>query len=324
MKNIGAVFTLCISLLVTFSSPAQSATSLAPVIDLLLNDQGQPPVQPPPPPIELHPNAGKHFKNEKQVGDGSAPFGHYLYFPEDYTIDARKNFPLILFLHGLGEKGNGTTQLAKVLANGPPRMINVGKHIPAIVLSPQLSKGSWTTQNNELNVPADLHELVASVLQEHNVDHDRIYVTGLSLGGGGAWNYARLYASEVAAVVPICGVGINRTNMDALQGMGVWAFHAIGDDVVVAQTTQNSMNAVAGTIDGGNNGVMRNYPRDGKDSVVSRENDSWVWRTGRYDARGDLRYTVFPDGNHNSWSRAYNQNGEADTPMWQWLFSQSR
>jgi predicted peptidase len=203
-------------------------------------------------------------------------------------------------------------------------MINAGADFPAMVVSPQLSAGNWTTQTAEVDVPAELNALVDRIVQQHNVDESRIYVTGLSLGGGGAWNYARIYNHRVAAVVPVCGVGINRTNMASLQSMGVWAFHSLGDTVVNANASKQSMNAVAGTPNDQATGVMHDYPDDGNENVVSREANEWVWRRGRFNATGSLRYTVFPDSSHNAWSRAYNDNGAPTSALWQWLFSQRR
>lgn len=310
---------LCLATLLALQPVTVLANDVTPVIVSYLlddsNDDG---------PIVLHPDAGTHAAFPLQSTPGALPFGHYRYLPVDFTLDARKPFPLILFLHGLGEKGDGTTNLNKVLANGPPKMIERGIDFPAIVLTPQVTISDWQRQRDGIDIPGDLHTLVAYYKNNFNVDPERIYVTGLSLGGGGAWNYTRLYSDEVAAVVPICGVGTAGANMDQLADLGVWAFHSIDDGVVASRNSARNINRVAGTSLDQPNGVMANYPNDGNDHIVSRVNDTWVWQPGRYNGQGNTRYTIFPDGAHNSWTRAYNENGGLDTPMWEWLFSQRK
>src|SRR4030095_1291600 len=132
--------------------------------------------------------------------------GFYEYKPVDYNANPTTQYPLIIFLHGIGERGDGTTQLPFVLANAIPKYINAGNPMrfyvngqwqTFLVLTPQLSTayGSW--QNFYVD------EMLKYATQNLRVDPNRIYLTGLSLGGGGTWKYATesvTNASKFAAI----------------------------------------------------------------------------------------------------------------------------
>ena len=122
---------------------------------------------------------------------------HYLlYLPDDYKKPDRK-WPLLLFLHGAGERG---AELDSVKIHGPPRMIAEGHDFPFIVVSPQCPADEWWTEDV---LVALLDELVETL----RIDEDRIYVTGLSMGGYGTWALAEAIPDRLAAIVPICGGG---------------------------------------------------------------------------------------------------------------------
>src|SRR5688572_20508563 len=120
--------------------------------------------------------------------------GFLEYKPADYNeADKTQKYPLIVFLHGTGEKGNGTTELSRVTANGIPKYIKEGnpmrftwngKTETFIVLTPQLSPdfSAWPTFYAE--------EIIRYAKANLNIDTNRIILTGLSLGGGGVWNYS--------------------------------------------------------------------------------------------------------------------------------------
>src|SRR5690606_13064970 len=111
-------------------------------------------------------------------------------------------FPLMIFLHGLGEIGSNLDQL---LNYGPPKLIRWGDwpaSRPFVVISPQTPSsfgGSWN--------PDLVNEVIDQVVARYRIDESRIYVTGTSLGGNGTWNYATKYPDRAAAIVPICGWG---------------------------------------------------------------------------------------------------------------------
>jgi predicted peptidase len=145
---------------------------------------------------------------------------YLLYTPKDYE-GFEKEFPLVLFLHGGGERG---TDLDLVKLHGIPKKIEEGMELPFIVLSPQCPGN--TIWENELDA---LHALLEKIIEEYQVDKSRIYLTGLSMGGNGAWHLAADYPSKFAAVVPICGwanplFGFPE-RIQVLKDVPVWAFH---------------------------------------------------------------------------------------------------
>ncbi|HYJ39097.1 MAG TPA: PKD domain-containing protein, partial [Chitinophagaceae bacterium] len=165
--------------------------------------------------------------------------GFYEYKPVDYDANPTTKYPLIIFLHGIGERGDGTSQLPFVLANAIPKYISQGHPMrfyvngqwqTFLVLTPQLSQnwGSW--QNFYVD------EMLKHAKQNLRVDTNRMYLTGLSLGGGGTWSYATSSvnnARQFAAIAPVCGTCEwgNVCNL-AQANTPVWAFHAQDDGVV--------------------------------------------------------------------------------------------
>ena len=150
-------------------------------------------------------------------------YRYLLGFPREYEADQEAKWPLILFLHGAGERGTDLEQLKK---HGPPRLLAEGKDLGAIVASPQVPTGEvWD---------ADLVKALADDLAaQHRVDLDRIYLTGLSMGGFGTWETGLKYPETFAALAPICGgVGVRFLSASRLQRMPVWIFHGAKDPVV--------------------------------------------------------------------------------------------
>ena len=121
--------------------------------------------------------------------------GYLLYLPKGY--EKQKSWPLMLFLHGAGERGD---DLKLVKKHGPPKLIAKGKDFPFIVVSPQCQKERWWE-------PIELTALLDHIVKTHKVDADRIYVTGLSMGGFGSWRLAAHTPHRFAAIAPICGGG---------------------------------------------------------------------------------------------------------------------
>jgi dienelactone hydrolase len=185
---------------------------------------------------------------------------YLLYLPQGYRDDTLQKWPLVLFLHGSGESGY---DINKVKANGPPRLIEAGKQYPAIVVSPQSDVPSgWDIDQ--------VYKLLQQVKRKYRVDPDRVYVTGLSMGGFGAWAIAMKYPGEFAAIAPVCGGG-DTSNAWKLRHIPVWNFH--------------------GSLD-------RNVPIEGSVNMVravSRFNDH-------------VNFTIYPDKAHNSWDTTYNTN----------------
>ncbi len=156
---------------------------------------------------------------------------YLLYLPPEY--DEQDAWPLLIFLHGAGERGS---DLNEVKAHGPPKLIGEGKDYPFLVLAPQCeSEERWQ--------PKVLIELIDRVANTHKVDKDRIYLTGLSMGGYGCWRLAAEYPKVFAAVAPICGGG-NSEKAPRLKDIPIWAFHGGADKTVEPKRSREMVDAV--------------------------------------------------------------------------------
>ena len=155
--------------------------------------------------------------------------------------------PLVLFLHGAGERGDDNrVQLAylpEILARPDTR-----KRFPAHVLAPQCpegrswSKRTWALENPPI-LPDALPAMVEKVAGKYAVDRSRFYVTGLSMGGFGAWELAARFPELWAAVVPICGGG-NPLDAPKLKDIPIWAFHGAEDDIVAPGRSREMIAAI--------------------------------------------------------------------------------
>jgi len=154
--------------------------------------------------------------------------------------DSTEPAPLLLFLHGAGERGD---DLDKVRAWGPPRKLDAEPEwaatFPAIVVSPQLPEGAlWN--------PDTLLALLDHIEETYSVDPTRVYVTGLSMGGYGTWALADAAPERFAAIAPVCG-GYTYANIAARRRLGdlpIWAFHGDADDVIPVSETIDAVNAM--------------------------------------------------------------------------------
>lgn len=180
---------------------------------------------------------------------------YWLYLPADYNTDTK--FPLVLFLHGAGERGD---DLEAVKKWGPPQLVANGKAFPFVLVSPQCPAGQrW-------DVDAMAH-LVDELAKKYSIDRQRMYVTGLSMGGYGTWAILAKYPKLFAAAVPICGGGDPAT-AESMRHVPIWAFHGEQDNVVPVRRSQEMVEAVT-------------------------------------KAGGNARLTVYPGVGHNSWSATY-------------------
>ena len=160
---------------------------------------------------------------------------HYLkYLPKEY--DGKKKFPLLLFLHGAGERGS---DLEKVTKHGPPKLIKQGKQFPFVVISPQCPKDTWWDANV-------LDAMLDKIIESHAVDESRIYCTGLSMGGFGTWALGSTNPNRFAAFAPICGGGVDRTAFNAFEmwKKPVWVFHGDADKVVPLEESERMVKAL--------------------------------------------------------------------------------
>jgi predicted peptidase len=147
--------------------------------------------------------------------------GYLLYLPEDYG-KSNKVYPVIMALHGAGERGDHLDQLK---VHGLPKILQSKKDFPFIVIAPQCPSGSrWTEQFNELI------SILNDISKNYRVDTTRIYLTGYSMGGEGTWKFAMKYPDRFAAIAPICGLGYPRL-AEKLKFVPIWVFHGDKDPV---------------------------------------------------------------------------------------------
>lgn len=165
----------------------------------------------------------------------SLKLGYKVYLPDN---DSNNRLPLIVFLYGAGERGNGVDDLEKLALVGIPKYINEGKSYPAIILMPQCPNGMvWN------NIIFALKKLIDKVVTEYNVDNNRISVTGLSMGGFGTWELGLSYPNYFSALAPICGGGLS-WRCSVLKDTPIWAFHGDADNVVPLNNSVEMVDAV--------------------------------------------------------------------------------
>ncbi|MDB6128094.1 MAG: phospholipase/carboxylesterase, partial [Verrucomicrobia bacterium] len=153
-------------------------------------------------------------------------FRYLLYLPKGYRTDARRQWPLLVFFHGRGERG---WNLSFVKRHGPPKLIAQGHTFPFIVVSPQCSGEYWW------NYPA-LEAFVDDIVRRYRVDLGRVYLTGLSMGGFATWALAENAPERYAAIAPVCGGGEVRLAR-RLNRLPVWAFHGAKDEIILPKRT---------------------------------------------------------------------------------------
>lgn len=216
---------------------------------------------------------------------------YVVYVPEGY--DAAQAWPLIVFLHGAGERGDDGK--AQTTAGIGPAIQAHPERFPAIVLMPQCPKDAdWSTTHDVLDAQFE------ATRGAFNIDEKRIYLTGLSMGGYGTWLWGAIKTDTFAALMPICGGGdpadIQRllqvgggnpygslaSRLRALATLPIWAFHGGADSVVPPDRSRTMVEAVK--------------------------------------ARGgDIRYTEYEGVDHNSWDAAY-----GDPEAIAWLLAQRK
>ena len=201
----------------------------------------------------------KQFEKEITV---KVTLNYLLYLPDGYGKDD-KAWPLLLFLHGAGESGN---DLSKVKKHGPPKLIEAGKDFPCIVVSPQAPRFGWDV--------ATLGGLLDDVMAKYKVDKDRVYLTGLSMGGFGTWALAAAYPDKFAALIPICGGG-NPKDAAKMKDLPVWVFHGAKDTTVAPSQSEAMVNALKDA--GAANVKYTLYPDAGHDSWTATYDDPAVW-----------------------------------------------
>jgi predicted peptidase len=169
-----------------------------------------------------------HFEARSPV---AAKIDFLLFLPRAYK-ESNQRWPLILFLHGSGESG---TNVAKVKAHGPPKIVESKPGFPFILVSPQCPGRGWDVKT--------LNALLDDVIGRYRVDTKRIYLTGLSMGGFGTWSLAAAHPERFAAIVPICGGG-KPADAPKLAGLPIWVFHGAKDPTVPVARSREMVAAI--------------------------------------------------------------------------------
>ncbi len=243
-------------------APAQSTPAPATPATTTPAPAATPPAQTPAaPPSNTNNQLAVEGQTAQQMVSATNSINKYLaYVPKGYNAQSSTKWPLVIFLHGQGEKGDN---LNSVKNTALPRMAaNAANNFQFLLISPQLrnNSGNW--------MAADLDKLLAEVKTKYNVDPERIILTGLSLGGGGAWDWALRSPQHFSAVVTIAGWG-NPPLACALKNTPVWVFHGAKDNTVPILGNTNMVNALKA-------------------------------------CGGKVQFTIYPDLGHDSWTITYN------------------
>jgi predicted peptidase len=192
-------------------------------------------------------------------------YKYLLSLPEGYETAQDKKWPLIVFLHGAGERGDNLELLKK---HGPPKLTAAGKKFEAIVASPQVPGGQvWN--------PHGVKALVDELIKTHRVDTNRIYLTGISMGGFGTWDTIFEYPDVFAAAAPVCGgAGVKFVIAEQIKHIPLWIFHG-GKDVVVEPAYSQRMYDVMTKLKA--NVQLTMYPGVGHDSWTRTYDDPKLW-----------------------------------------------
>ncbi len=243
--------------------------------------------------LDLPVDEGGEHTPHLLTSESNAGYGYYAYMPGGYE-ENELAYPLLLFLHGSGEIGvQGFPELLdKVLVNGPPMLIeseNWKPRFPSLVVSPQ-SQGFWSAES--------IQRFIDYLIENYRVNTQRIYITGLSMGGRGCWEYEGKMGDDsyAAALVPICGWG-EPAYGENLVYAPIWAFHGAEDSVV------------------------KPFDNNGSFQMVQVINDK--------NPKFKAKLTIYPDVGHNSWEQTYDSSGMGtesanydpfDMNVYDWLF----
>ncbi|MGD8240603.1 MAG: prolyl oligopeptidase family serine peptidase [Armatimonadota bacterium] len=181
---------------------------------------------------------------------------YLLYLPQGYE-EGDEAWPLMLFLHGAGERGDDLERL-KIL--GPPKIAEERQDFPFVLVSPQCPADEWWS----IQV---LDALLDEIIAGYRIDEDRVYLTGVSMGGYGAWMLAGHRPDRFAALVPICGGGLPPMTQKMVH-IPVWVFHGAKDDMVPIERSRVMVDTLRGF-------------------------------------GGNVKFTIYPEAKHDSWTETY-------------------
>ncbi len=209
---------------------------------------------------------------------------YLLFLPSNYGKDPAQKWPLILFLHGSGTSSTNTDML---LYEALPQILGFTPDFPFIVLSPQLTGKPGDEYWFQDKVEASVFSLLDEVTAAYAVDTARIYLTGVSIGGNGVWEYGLRHPDSFAALAPVMGfVGDTAgfhvpANICDLKDKPIWAFHGAIDTIVPLEAEQSLVDALKA-------------------------------------CNGNIQFTVYPDGDHDISGKVYQ-----DQELYTWMLAQS-
>ncbi len=209
------------------SPPPQRFQSLVlvPILALLLTSLGQAKQ------LEVVSKTALPPANSSAETDTPETWRYLLHLPKDYE-QSRETWPLLIFLHGRSIRGDNLQQVKRY---GPPSFLDRRPAFPFVVVSPQLPDGSWPASS--------LLKLLDEIEATYRIDPNRIYLTGVSLGGGGAWYLAAADASRFAAFAPVCGYS-GLSTAKHLTELPIWGFHGSADELTPLSQHQKLVEAV--------------------------------------------------------------------------------
>lgn len=223
-------------------------------------------------------------------------YGYFIYTPSGYSSN-QANYPLLIFLHGLGEIGNSMVdpnQLNRLLAHGPPELISKKQWSPSypmIVVSPQTTVFNFA--------PAKLNSFISYIISHYHINTHRIYLTGLSMGGQGTFNYVYNYPDGyVAAAIPMSfGFGSDKpVDYSPLKNTPFWSFCGGSDPPLKSLT--NTISSI-----------------------------------GKFNPPVKPRLTVYPGVGHDCWDITYTGSGMGsedknydafNMTIYDWMFQYSK
>ena len=182
--------------------------------------------------------ATNYFDGHTMVIRHGFPYDYLIHLPKGYSDFGGKR-PLLIFLHGAGETGKDVTEIAKLDVCHYANEKIPAEEFPFLVVSPVTPKHGWEPGK----VVALIDELLGDVRFGSRIDPERIYLTGLSMGGFGTFHTACAFADRFAAIVPLAGGG-NPEEAVKLQTVPTWAFHGDADEVVAYDATKNMIDAM--------------------------------------------------------------------------------
>lgn len=222
-----------------------------------------------------------NIKRQKSEMRKVLPHEHYFRFhltlPKGYPEEMADGWPMILFLHGAGERGD---DIERIMKHGIPKVVDEIDNFPFVTVSPQCPEDLWWPELTD-----SLTVLLDHVIENYSIDQKRVYLTGLSMGGYGTWHLSVKEPERFAAIAPVCGGGFPLNgfpqNLDRIVHVPVWVFHGEKDPLVPVKESR----------------VLVDYLES---------------------HGGKVRFTIYPDAEHDSWTPTY-----SNPELYEWFMSNS-